>query len=164
MTEKYSQKWAVASFFNGLEEGFTFHRFETPLHVTLAGVFELNRSGGEILKIIEESIRNLSDFEVQAGEVEKWGELKVNRIGHSEELEVLYRTIQQELLDNGAVFNEPQYLLEGFKTHSTHQRAGRLRVGDNIRINSVSLVDMFPDGDWQKRRIIGTLQLGKPSE
>jgi hypothetical protein len=153
MSSEYSQKWAVVAFFASLPQEYTFHRTMTPLHVTLAGVFAIEMTPAGISSIIESSVSGVKTFSITAGATERWDSLKVSRIKQSAELDRLYRHLQQTLLNHGAVFNEPAYLLDGFKTHCTYQKSGHLKPDSTAVIHSVSLVDMFPDGDWQKRRI-----------
>src|SRR6185369_16283915 len=50
---------------------------------------------------------------------------------------------------NGAVFNSPEFTRQGFLPHSKIQKAGRLRTDDEFKIETIALIDMFPDGNWQ---------------
>ena len=156
---QYEQKWAVASFFDAIEIGYTFPRDDVPLHATLAGVFAVDMQGSAIAAFISDAINEFKAFSVVAHEIEQWGPIQVATLHKSEEFNNLYTTIQEVLLEKGAVFNEPQYLMDGFTPHVTHQKTAVLRPKEHATVRSVSLVDMFPDKDGEKRRIISTVNL-----
>lgn len=158
--EKLTQKWAVASFFDDLEIGYEFPREETPLHATLAGVFAINKSGDEIADLLKQCLIDTTGFSVRGLAEERWGdELIVTTLEDSQQFSALYAGVQDRLLNKGAVFNEPQYLHDGFTPHVTQQREGKLSVGESAQISRVSLVDMFPGGDGYRRRIHATISL-----
>lgn len=158
--EKLTQKWTVASFFDDLPVGFEFAREETPLHATLAGVFAIDKTGDEITQLLEQYLSDVDNFPVSGLAEERWGDdLVVTTLVDSEEFSALYAGVQDCLLNKGAVFNEPQYLHDGFTPHVTHQKEGKLSVGQLVPIARVSLVDMLPHGDGYRRRIHATITL-----
>lgn len=152
--KKLSQKWCVASFFDDLPAGFEFAMEEVPLHATLAGVCALPMSGDEIARNLKSAVAHTVPFEIYGDTQEQWGEgLKVTLIRQSNNFDNLLRLVQATLLEEGAVFNEPQYLGDGFTSHITMQKSGEVLPGESRLISSVSLVDMFPDEDGYRRRI-----------
>jgi len=155
----YSQKWAVASFFDEQEDDFIFKSESTPLHATLAGVFAVDAKMPEIATVVRGAIRGTRVFEIEISETEQWGDIRVSVMQDSVHFTDLFKAVQGALLDNGAQFNEPQYLNQGFRPHVTQQKTGFLREGDKKLVKSISLVDMFPDGDGEKRRIVTTIDL-----
>lgn len=158
--EKLTQKWTVASFFGAIPVGFEFPREETPLHATLAGVFAINQTGDDIAAILNEGLDEERAFDIEGEVIESWGEgLNVTTIKRSDEFDELYRKVQEILLNNSAVFNEPEYLGDGFRPHVTVQKSGRLGIGSTAVIRNVSLVDMFPNSDGNQRRIHATIKL-----
>lgn len=158
--EKLTQKWAVAAFFDDLAVGFEFAQEETPLHATLAGVFAINMRGDEIAELLRQCLSDSHTFAVTGLAEERWGEgLVVTTLADSEDLSGLYGSVQDCLLNKGAVFNEPQYLHDGFTPHVTKQRSGRLAIGASAEITRVSLVDMFPGGNGYRRRIHAVIKL-----
>jgi len=156
---KYEQKWAIASFFDDLDDGYTFTGGDTPLHATLASVFAIDLSGEEIADIIRVSVDGVNSFTVTVGADDLWGDIEVSLLKKSKEFSRLICSVQQALLAQGSIFNESQYLLDGFKPHVTHQGVGRLHTGDQQLISKLSLVDMFPDSDGLKRRVVSTVNL-----
>ena len=55
-------------------------------------------------------------------------------------------------------FDTPQYIGEGYKPHATKQINSQLISGEKFHIDNMTLVDMFPDNDIQRREIIKTFQ------
>lgn len=162
---KLTQKWTVASFFDNPQPGFEFPREDTPLHATLAGVFAIDLRGDDIAQLLKQCIAEVTHFSVKGKTIETWGDgLHVTRLDYSEDFNRLYTRIQDCLLQQGAIFNEPQYLHEGFTPHATVQKQQKLTVGESVNIARVSLVDMFPGGNGYRRRIHATIHFGDISE
>jgi hypothetical protein len=87
------------------------------------------------------------------------GTTKVVLLNKNEELTALHTSTVNLLEQNGAVFNTPQYTRTGFVPHCTIQKTERLNMGERVILTTVALVDMFPKGNWQQRRVISTFTL-----
>ncbi len=158
--EKYTQKWAVVCFFDRISDSFEFDASDNPLHATIAGVFLLDMNGDRILKLIEKFVVLNEKLIIEGVQIVSWGEgLKVTLIKESKNFDELYRDIQVGLVNNGAVFNEPQYLLDGFTPHVTVQKAIQLNPEQKLEVRSISLIDMYPNKDGTKRRVLGSIPL-----
>jgi hypothetical protein len=57
------------------------------------------------------------------------------------------------------VFNTPEFVGYGFLPHATDQKNDAVQIGQKYRLDSISLIDMFPDGDFMRRSIIDTFTL-----
>jgi 2'-5' RNA ligase len=159
--EKLTQKWCIAAFFDELNDGYEFHRTEVPLHVTLAGVFAIDDNGFELSRKLNELLEQSKPFNIRAGDTTHWGlnkEIEVVLIEKSSEMSGLLMQIYEFLKDNGVVFNEPEFEGEGHILHSTVQKSGKLKKGETVNINKVSLVDMFPNNDGMRRKIVSTVK------
>ncbi len=167
MIEKFSQKWVITAFFDELPPGFEFATKNDPLHITLADVFAININGKRLFSILKKILEGADSFYVTAGSEADFGlkgETRVVLINPSNELHALHEAIFKMLIKNGAVFNNPQFQSDGYHPHSTIQKSGRLYTNQRVKIDKLSLVDMFPDGDGLKRRVKGTIQIGNLSE
>jgi hypothetical protein len=49
---------------------------------------------------------------------------------------------------------------EGFRPHATKQISSRLADKQTLTLNNFTLVDMYPNNDINRRRIIKTYKLG----
>jgi hypothetical protein len=55
---------------------------------------------------------------------------------------------------HGAVFNVPEFTRDGFIAHITKQAGSTLKARDEVTISGVSLLDLFPNKDWQQRKVL----------
>lgn len=163
--QKLSQKWCIAAFFKELTVGYEFDQSSTPLHATLAGIFAYPAKGEAIAKVLQQSTAQTSRFSVVGLKAVQWGEaLTVTLLQQSADFNALYRTMQDDLSANGADFNEPEYLGDGFTPHVTVQKSEKLEPDESRLIQNVSLVDMFPGGDGYRRRIHTVIRLSNGNE
>lgn len=63
------------------------------------------------------------------------------------------------LMDAGAVFNTPRHIRDGYIAHCTHQAQARLHEGDTVILDNIAIIDMFPGGDSERRRVSKILPL-----
>ncbi len=61
----------------------------------------------------------------------------------------------------GAIFDEPKFIELGFRPHATIQVSSRLNKGQTVTIKDFTLVDMFPDKEINKRRVIKDFKLSR---
>lgn len=87
------------------------------------------------------------------------GEKPVMLFDESPELLQLHVSAVSIIEANGVKFNHPEFTKAGFIAHSTIQRGRLLHSGDEINVDSLSLVDMFLDSDWQQRKVIASFKL-----
>lgn len=155
----YSQKYTLAAFIEPVTANLEFNMNDWPLHVTLADVF-----AAEINDTLETGLRNLlaniQPVSAEVGDDTILGITKVALIKNSEPLQNLHEAIVSLLQGHGATFNTPEFNYGGFLPHVTIQTNGRVVPGEIIRIASVSLIDMFPNGDWKNRSVMATFELG----
>lgn len=155
---KYSQKWTIVSFLDQIMPGTCYHMTEWPMHVTLAGVFA-----------IDENIRAVShDIAVLAAKTKQVivtatdntilgipeSPVDVTLLEKCDELIELHSSIIQLLEKHGARFNSPEYNKRDYLPHITVRNKEFLPPNHKIEINTISLVDMFPDDDWRQRKVI----------
>lgn len=158
----FTQKWAIIALLDEIQEGTVFHFSEFPLHITLAGVFDIDQSGDQLAKQLADILHGQESFIVKATTKDMFGPNKnvpVIRIEETEELMALYQRIYSWLSEAGASYLEPQYQGSGYLPHSTIQKSGKLYKGDRRSIQSVSLIDLYPNNDGHQRKIFKTIDL-----
>lgn len=155
----YSQKYCLVSFNAPLDIGTVFEMYEWPLHVTLADVFaaELNI---DFEYKLSELLAKLSPVTTSANKESSLSETQVILLDKNDALLSLHTQITNLLVANGAKFNNPEFTLDGFIPHSTIQKADRINVGDKVKIDTITLVDMFPNGNWRQRKVLRNFTLG----
>ncbi|MFZ3010162.1 MAG: hypothetical protein WA030_04075 [Candidatus Microsaccharimonas sp.] len=159
---KYSQKYTLVAFLKPIEVGTEFAMVDWPLHVTLADVFAIGLDTAIEQKLTDLLARQLP-ISSSVGEDATLGTTRVALINNNSKLQDLHDKIVDLLELNGAEFNTPEFTGKGFLPYSTIQKSGRLSTGDEFKITSVSLVDMFPEGEWQQRKVLNNFNLNKRS-
>lgn len=162
--EKLTQKWAIISLLEEVPDGTEFYYTGFPPHVTMAGIFGIDKPGAWLTAELAELANYHQSYDVKADTIAMFGpnqDVAVMQIQQTHELMSLYQQLHDWLLASGAKFIEPHYEGSGYIPHVTIQKAGTIRAGEVKRINSISLVDLFPNGDGYQRRVTKTITLSK---
>lgn len=154
-----SQKYVIAHFIEPVEPKFNFSCKEWPLHVTLLPNFVISDSLEALISNLEGFSLTIAPFGIQVGEDANFGpsgEVLVSLINPNADILLLH----SKLLDitKSYTFDTPQYIGEGYKPHATKQVNSQLISGEKYLIDNMTLVDMFPDNDIERREIIKTFQ------
>ncbi|MES2630525.1 MAG: hypothetical protein V4611_01050 [Patescibacteria group bacterium] len=154
----YSQKYTLVAFQEPLEVGVEFEMTHWPLHITLADVFAFELNADIEQKFINLFIKCLSQ-DVIMGDSSVLGTTNIILVEKNEKLQNLHTQIVDLLELNGTKFNNPEFTRKGFMPHVSVPHGGKLKKGDVFKIHSISLIDMFPDGDWQQRKVLSNYYL-----
>ena len=159
---KFSQKYAIIALMEPIKEGTEFPAANFPLHITLIGVFAIGYDGQTMAEMMSDLVRQQKPVTVRVEELAMLGpkrDVEVMAIEKSTELVDLHYRLYDLLVKAGAVFNDPQYQAEGFKPHSTIINGQHLNTGDTVTIDSLSIIDLFPAANGERRKILKTLKL-----
>lgn len=156
---RYSQKYCLVSFLEPVIDGTEFAMTEWPLHVTLADAFAINLFETGIESKLVKLFKDFSVMSTRAKNEAVLGTTQVVLLEKSRELLRLHNSIIDILASEGAKFNTPEFTKEGFLPHCTIQKNVRLRIGDEVMLGAVALIDMFPDKNWRQRKVINTFGL-----
>ncbi len=149
----YSQKYTILAFLQPKIVGDEFQMTEWPLHVTLADVFAINMTE-DLKAALRTLLTNELAVSTKASRDTTLGETSVVLLEKNKALLSLHTRIIDLLQSHGAIFNSPEFTRDGFLPHCTIQKSARLREGDVVTISTISLIDMFPDRDWTKRKVL----------
>lgn len=130
-----------------------------PPHVTVADVFAIDRRTTDIDTKLAARLAAIAPVVTTVLREATLGTTPVMLLEKTADFKELHESIVQLLEQNGAAFNTPEFVHDGFLPHSTIQKSGRLHQGEQCIIDSVTLVDMFPEGNWQQRRVLATYGL-----
>jgi hypothetical protein len=153
----YSQKYTLAYFLQPIDEGDSFHMTEWPPHVTLADVFAVDITK-DFISDIQAYIETLSPVATSIKDSGMLGTTLVWRLNDAIGLRNMHMSLITILEKHGAVFNVPEFTRDGFIAHITKQPGSTLKPGDEIIVSGVSLLDLFPNKDWQQRKVIQHFQ------
>lgn len=155
----YSQKYCLVAFYQPQAIGTEFSMTEWPLHVTLADVFAIDRADTSIDEKIRNVVESHNPFGIKVGEQTTLGITPVTLLDKTDALVDLHNRLVDLLEQNGATFNTPEFTRAGFLPHCTIQTTGQLQKGDIFTVRELSLIDMFVDNDWQRRKVLNTFEL-----
>ena len=152
----YSQKYTLVHFFTPLQDEVEFHMTDWPPHITLADAFAIDRDETSIDLKLSALASRVQAVKVVAVADSLLGTTPVVLLEKTAQLQRLHDSIVSLLEQNETVFNNPEFTKDGFLPHSTIQNSGHLQIGDAINIDSISLIDMFPNEDWRQRKALAT--------
>src|SRR5690606_13528217 len=118
--------------------------------LTFAGVFAVDKTGKELAVEMTKLLANKNIVEVKASKKAMFGPQKniaVMKIEKTRDLMNLYNLIYGWLESIGASYNSPEYQGGGYVPHVTFQKSGSLKTGERRVLQSVSLIDLFPNRD-----------------
>jgi len=144
------------------QEGASYHYTNFPVHLSLPAVFATAKTGAELAEGLSELLANTHPVEIEADEEAMYGvnqDIAVMKVKKTSGLMNIYNLVYEWLEEIGVTYNSPQYEGEGYGPHSTYQPTGRLNKGEKKILKSVSLIDMFPGGDGEQRKIFKTVAL-----
>ena len=155
------QKYVLIYLLEKLEEGTEFSATNWPLHVTLASNFIVDWDATEFFIKLSDLLTSQKPIETTANTEEYFGpkkQVKVTILDMTPALMTLHTDIIALLKSVGATFDEPHYLEAGFRAHATVQPHACLHKADHVTINELTIVDMFPHGDINQRKLLQTIK------
>jgi 2'-5' RNA ligase len=158
----FTQKYTIIQLFEPMDVGAQFSPDNWPLHSTLVDTFAIDWDIAEIIKQLNDVLPSLKVAHTVAGEDTFFGPEKqtcVTLLQKTTSLTKLHYDIITSLDRGGLKLNDPQFARDGFLPHATVQKHARLHKGDEVSFNALTVIDMFPDGDPYKRRVLATISL-----
>jgi hypothetical protein len=159
----FTQKYAIISPIDSIQEGDIFDSNNWPFHTTLADTFAINLLDDDLFKQLGSIAKNRKV--VITGHADyhfgKQNETRVMLLKPTKELIDFHSDIIDILIEKGAIFNDPQYTKAGFIGHVTQQAHRTIQIDDTVKLSSIALIDMFPDKNPYKRRVIKLINFSK---
>lgn len=158
--KKFTQKYVIVYLIKDLPLGYEYAMSSWPLHVTLLDVFAINGSSTDLIADLEKEFANSRPVTVRVIDKDLFGEdsdIPVALLNKTTELQHLHNKIIGVLKRYDVKFNNPEYVSDGFRPHSTIQKDKQLKIDDIVTVGSITLIDMFPNKDPRQRRILGTI-------
>ena len=163
--QKFTQKWTIMVLLEQMDEGAEFLWKNWPQHITLVDTFAVDWENSNLLEKLETLIAKQKSFEIVAANDVYFGSIEepvqVTLFKRNEKLQSLHNDVTGLLKKAGAVFNNPQYIGEGFVAHSTIQKDKRLDTGDVVTVKKLDIVDMFPNSDGLQRKIFKIIRFAE---
>lgn len=160
----FSQKYTIICLLEDRVTGSTYDYTAWPLHITIADTFAIDWQVGQILNALKSIAAKTKKFTAKAAHDEYFGanhDIGVTIITPDEQLTRLHYDIVKALKPGGLIFNDPQYNEAGYRAHAKIQPHARINEGDSVDISKIALIDMFPEKDPYKRKVLGVFELVK---
>lgn len=160
--QMFTQKYAIIQPFEPLSVGDEFTSTSWPLHTTLVDTFAATWSG-DLWSSLTALTTHTEPFDCAVGHVDYFGasgDTIVTLLLPTPALLNIHTSLVDTLLGAGATLNDPHFAHTGFKPHATVQQHLRLNEGDQVQFTELFVIDMFPDGDPNKRKVLRSLLLG----
>ncbi|MFT4532275.1 MAG: hypothetical protein ACI9T8_000288 [Candidatus Saccharimonadales bacterium] len=157
--QKYSQKYTVVCFIEPRDKFDNFSASDWPLHVTILDTFKSNIQIDELCDRLREYASKTATFDALPIKQAMLGEEKdvpVKLLKVDRDIASLHSELLKLSDKSGIVFNTPEFTGKGFLPHVTDRKLAELEIGTPYRLVSISLIDMFPDGDYMQRRVVDT--------
>jgi len=135
---------------------------EWPLHVTLVQVFMSDASPGDIALRLDEVAAVAAAVTVVAGDDEHFGRsrtIPVTVIEPSLELDRLHAACVAALDELAPVYENPEYLGDGYRAHVTVKRHQRVSAGEVLTLQQIALVDMEPGQRDGGREVLAVCEI-----
>lgn len=153
------QKYVLIHILEPIANNTQFSMYDWPLHVTLSPRFAVDIKQKGFNANLNNLITKQNPVKTIVKKDAKFGkdsQVHVSLLDLTPQLFELHNELLDLLESYGAVFDEPKYSRSGYKPHVTVQKAGRVFEGDTITIDSLTLVDMFPECDIKQRKVLKT--------
>lgn len=163
MTQQFTQKYTIVQFFDDIGEGYEYSSDSWPLHSTIVDTFAIDWSVDEMVGRLKDVLKNHATADSVAEDDRFFGDqgqVQVVLLNRSNSLVELHQDVLTALEEGGLKLNDPQFARDGFLPHATVQKHARLDKGDKVRFTALSIVDMFPDKDPYKRKVLKTIAIG----
>jgi 2'-5' RNA ligase len=145
-----------------LQTGASFAVEQWPLHITVLAPFQTDAAPAEIAGVAAAALVGFDALTVLAGHDELFGrrhDIPVTLIDDNTELTRLHDRLVEALRPLATDPLESAFAGSNFRAHVTVKLQGRVRVGDELRLTQVALVDMAPRAAPSGRTVLATLDL-----
>lgn len=157
-----SQKYVIVHFVELAKIPDEFPYTEWPLHVTLLANFTITQPLEVLIEKLGAYSQRIKPFEIVSEGGALFGpnqNVAVSLIKPSESIKKVHQDLADITKTLGAEYDEPRFMKEGFRPHATIQAESRLTNKQTLTLDSFTLVDMYPNNDIERRRIIKTFEL-----
>lgn len=158
-----SQKYVVVSFLEPQRVDYNFSAKEWPPHITLLPLFIIGKSVEELKTKLKGLASGIEPFEVTTEGQTLFGvnkDVPVVLLRLDNKITELHDKLVKMSHDVVTTYDTPEFVNKSYKPHITIQEYHIPSTGQTYQIKNVSLIDMYPNNDINRREIIATYLLG----
>jgi len=157
----FTQKYAIIQLFEPMSVGLQFSSDNWPLHSTVVDTFAVNWDVETMTSQLSALLASHAPVDSTAEEDAFFGPEKQTHVillRKTEGLVKLHHDVITLLEQGDLKLNDPQFAREGFLPHATVQKQAQLHEGDEVSFTALTIIDMFPGNDPQ-RKVLATIPL-----
>jgi hypothetical protein len=161
--QKFTQKYTLIQLLENMKEGTKYASNNWPLHSTIVDTFAIDWDVPTMVSKLTELLKQHEPATSVAQEDEFFGpekQIQVVLFEKTDSLVKLHHDVAELLEQGGLQLHDPQFAREGFRPHATVQKHTRLKKGDAVTFNALTIIDMFPDEDPYQRKALHTIKIG----
>jgi len=159
-----SQKYVAVHFFTPQPNGFRFHKAAWPPHVTILPRLTLGTSLETFTAKLKESVQHIQPFKITITGPEFFGQdqtIPVLIVDPSPDILKTHTGLLKMCVGLRCTYDEPAYNGAGYRPHVSVQKNNTIEVGQTFPLDTITLVDMYPDGDITQRLVLETYTFGE---
>lgn len=160
--QKFTQKYTIICLLEDVEEGFSYSSSDWPLHTTFVDTFATDWDVETIKQKLEDTAKTLTSTNTKGIGDEYFGqnnEVHVILLEKNADMKNIHYALLETLKQSNLKLNDPQYSEDGFLPHSTVQKHAAVKVGEEVKITNLALIDMFPNEDPYQRKVLKVVKL-----
>ncbi len=153
----FAQKYTIISLLEDAQEGYCYSCNDWPLHITFVDTFAVDWNVATIIQKLDEAVNKMTVTSTKAVGDDYFGKNKETHVillENNSEMIKTHSNLIKMLAQGNLRLNDPQYSKEGFIHHSTVQKYTAVKLGEEVKIDNLALIDMFPANDPYQRKVL----------
>lgn len=155
--------FAIVAFLDDVALDAEFAADEMPLHVTILPPCETEADLGQIEAAADAAFAQFPPFEAEGGDDELFGprqDVEVTLVEDDGDLMAAHLQLLAQLRQLGDVrVSDPSHVGRGYRPHVTATAGERIDRGERFELDAIAVIDLAPDDDSSRRRVIAQLPM-----
>jgi len=159
-------RFAVVAFLDDVALEAEFEADELPLHVTLLAAASTEADLDQVVSEVEAAYSSHGVFVARGGDDEAVGadEVDATLVVDDGDLADAHLALVVDLRDLGVRVDDPSIVARRYRPFvavaaETDDRAGRIERGERLELRAVAVLDLAPDGDPDRVRVVDQFPL-----
>lgn len=143
-------KYSIIAIFENSAVGYEFSPDNIPQHLTLVDSFEIDLNPEQLAEKFEHVVAEQKQFEVLVLKDVYYGQshdIPVTKLELTPSLTELHLLIMSTMAAEGAILKNPHFHNDGFSPHVSIYGSRRVKIGELVTIDQVSLAAKVSDAD-----------------
>ena len=155
-------RYGIATLFKDYPDGYEFTEANTPLHLTHVDVLNIDLEPEKFIGRLTKHLSQELQFIIVPIKDTNYGlnkDIPVTEIELNPIILGFHKRLMGFLVSEGAKFDNPHFLNDSYSPHVSIYGTRRVKIGEPIKVKSVSIGNKRTDIDNPPNRIIATIPL-----